>query len=241
MNISQTALAWLYLYAWLLGLGLGAFYDLFRITRVFLGVHYSRRAASRLQSIRLPYLRPWRKREESRLLGIVVFLEDLLFCIIAGISLVLLFYEANDGKFRFLALLCAAAGFLTYRGTLGRLVMMFSEIIAFAIDAAIRYAAFFIALPFRMLYRLIRRRAALLARRVTFTQRKKKRRRFTASENGRTLTDACGLIPKGQTVERKLKRGKQIVKRKEKAIQSVALDARAARHARRGVDRRVCK
>ena len=142
MDISQAALARLYLYALLLGIGLGILYDLLRITRVFLGAHYSRRAARRLQELHLPLLRPRLKRRESRALGIVVFLEDLLFCLFAAVAMILLFYEANRGKIRFPALICVGAGFLLYRSTLGRLVMLSSEVIVFALDTAFRYVCF---------------------------------------------------------------------------------------------------
>ena len=75
MDISQAALARLYLFALLLGIGLGVVYDLLRITRVFLGAHYSRRAAKRLQEISLPLLRARKKKTESRALGFVAVLS----------------------------------------------------------------------------------------------------------------------------------------------------------------------
>ena len=118
-----------------------------RITRVFLGVHYSRRMAKRLRTLSLPFLPPRKRRGESRALGVVVFIEDFLFCACAGIALVLLFYGANNGKFRFSALLCTGAGFLLYRVTLGRLVMLFSVGIAFLIATTVRYLIFFFLYP----------------------------------------------------------------------------------------------
>ena len=150
MTVSQSALAWLYLYAAILGIALGAFYDFFRITRVFLGMHYSRRAANRLRALHLPFLTSRRKTGESRALGIVIFFEDLIFCMVAGIALVILFYEVNSGRFRAPALLCAGAGFLFYRGTIGRAVMLFSEVIAFVIETGVRYLVFFTFYPIRV-------------------------------------------------------------------------------------------
>ena len=84
MEISQRALALLYWYALLLGVGLGAFYDALRITRVFLGVHYNAGAAKRLGAVSLPILGTRGRRRESRFLGVVIFLEDLMFA--AGLS-----------------------------------------------------------------------------------------------------------------------------------------------------------
>ena len=147
MEISQAVLAWLYAYAFLLGICLGGAYDLLRLTRVFLGVHYSRRAAKRLQEIRLPFLKPYQKKKESAALGVVVFIEDLCFCIFTGVAIVLLFYIQNNGKIRASAFLCIGAGFFLYRATLGRIVMLFSEVIAFLVETAIGYAVFFLLYP----------------------------------------------------------------------------------------------
>ncbi len=241
MEISQGDLACLYLYALLLGTALGAFYDLFRITRVFLGVHYSRRAARRLQELRLPLLTPHKRHEESRALGLVVFFEDLIFCLLSGAALILLFYEANNGKFRFPVLICAGAGFLLYRGTLGRPVMMFSEIIAFLIETFFRYLFFFLLFPFRMAARWIKKRLRTAARTAADQIEKQSRSRFTATELGRAGRNACGLIPEDLPKNKTLKRGKPIGNRKEKTIHTHASDARPSRRARCGGHRCVRK
>lgn len=241
MDISQSALAWLYLYALLLGMGLGAFYDVFRITRVFLGVHYSRRTARRLQELRLPFLTPHKKHTESRALGIVVFLEDLFFCVFTGIALVLLFYAANNGKFRFPVLLCAGVGFLLYRGTIGRPVMLFSEVIAFLIETAIRYIVFFLLFPLRILGRWVRKRIRKTVDHTVRIRRRNMRRHYTAAENGRAGRDACGLIPTEIPKQMKLKRGKRIGKGNENAVQSHASDAGTSRRTGRGIHRDICK
>ncbi|MBQ7334900.1 MAG: spore cortex biosynthesis protein YabQ [Clostridia bacterium] len=241
MSISQSALAWLYLYALILGMCLGAIYDLLRITRVFLGVHYSRRAAKRLQEIRLPFLSPYRKKKENRALGIVVFFEDLFFCIFAGIAMILLFYIQNNGKIRFPAFLCAGAGILLYRATLGRLVMLFSEVIAFVIETAVRYTVFFLLYPVRKLAKFIKTKVQIAVNSSVQARRKSLRRRFTASETGRGKRNACGLIPTDIPKSKTLKRGKQIVTGKEKTVQPHAAHARASRRSGRGIHRNICK
>jgi len=241
MDISQSALAWLYLYALLLGIGLGAFYDVFRITRVFLGVHYSRHAARYLQEIRLPFLTAHKRRMESHALGIVVFLEDLIFCILSAVALILLFYEANNGKFRFPVLICVGAGFLLYRGTLGRFAMLFSEVIAFAIETAVRYVCFFLFLPIRFLGRWVFGKSKQVCRSVALANRRTLRRRFTAIEYGRVARDACGMVPKttvGKTVG---KRGKLLGKGTKKTIQSHAVNPGASRRFGGGFHRNICK
>lgn len=241
MEVSQGALAWLYLYALLLGIVLGGVYDILRISRVFLGVHYSRRAARRLQSLRLPLLPPAKKKKESRALGIVIFFEDLLFCVFSGICLILLFYAANNGNFRFLALLIVGIGFLLYRGTAGRLVMWFSEAIAFVIETAVRYVVFFITFPLRVLWRFFKERAIQLYENIKSALGKNRRRRFTTMETARLEQNACGLIPGLPTKKRILKRGRYLGQRKKKTIYAHASRADSSRHSGGGVDRGVCK
>ncbi len=179
-----------------------------------------------------------KKRGESRALGTVVFFEDLLFCIFAGICLILLFYQANNGKFRFPALLSAGAGFLLYRQTLGRCVMLFSEVIAFAIGTAVRYAVFFLLLPFRTAAAWSCSRVRRAVNDTTEIRRRSVRRRFTEDEAKRATVNACGLIPENAPQLRTIKRGKQIAKGK-KAVQSNALDANTAGGVRGRVHRGI--
>ena len=253
MTVSQSALAWLYLYATVLGIALGGFYDLFRITRVFLGMHYSRRAAKRLRELQLPFLRQRRRRGESRALGIVIFLEDLIFCMVAGISLVILFYEVNSGRFRFPALLCAGAGFLLYRGTLGRLVMLVSEVIAFVIETGVRYLVFFSLFPLQVCAKWIKHRADALRRYLLRRHRHTLRRRYTAGQAERVMRDACGLLPTAlkadplkkehpKNKQERHKKGKLIHNGKqEETIHTVASDAHPSRRSDRRFDRNICK
>ena len=238
MNISQSAIAQLYLYALLLGVLLATVYDVLRITRVFLGVRYSRRTVKKLQEIRLPFLKPYQRRGESRLLGIVVFLEDLLFCIFSAVALILLFYQANNGRLRFPAILLVGVGFLLYRGTLGRLLMLFSEVIAFFVEVFFRYLVFFTTLPFRFLVRLICKRIHALASKAARVQKRSVRNRYTKEQLQRLQRDACGLIPEIKPDQRRPKRGKYIAKRK-KTVQSYSACENSVGTSRRRVDRSV--
>ncbi len=239
MEISQGSLARLYFYALLLGIAAGFLYDLLRITRVFLGVHYSRRAAKRLGSIKLPLLGVRRRRGESRALGTVVFVEDLLFCLAVGVAMILLFYGTNNGRIRMLAFVAAGAGFLLYRATVGRLVMLFSEIIAFCVETAFRYAFFFLLYPIKRTTIFLQKRCATARLRVRNASQKRTRRRFTERERERMLKNACGMVPESVGKQRTPKRGKQIAKSTKKTVQPHTADARASRRAGSGVGRGV--
>ena len=231
MSLSQGGLAALYLWSFLLGIFLGGVYDLLRVTRVLLGVHYSQRTAERLQTIQLPLLGHIGKRKRSsRLLGVVLFLEDLFFCLTAGVAMILLFYGANHGKIRIPALLLAAVGFLAYRLSIGRAVMAFSELIAYLIEALLRYVLLFVGYPISILYRLGRRGAEKVAMRLRQHAQLRARRRYTAAETARVSKNACGLISE-EIDTRGVKGGKQIVRQKQKTIQPITARSRASRRA----------
>lgn len=215
MEISQTAIGLLYLYGTLLGAGAGLFYDFLRITRIFLGVHYSRSAIQQLQKIRLPILAPYHEHEENAALGVVIFLEDFFFCILSGIALTILFYECNDGKIRLPVFATFALGFFLYRATLGRLVMLLSEYAAFFLESAVRYLFYFLFYPFRTLGKLLYRLGKRLILKIQSDLWHHSRIRFYKSEL-RDLKQGKGLFPPSP----KQKRGKTNEKRKKDPIQS---------------------
>jgi hypothetical protein len=242
MGISQSAIGALYLYAAFLGLILGAVYDCLRITRVFFGNHYSRRAARRLQEIRLPLLPKAKAHGESRALGVIVFFEDLLFCLLAGVSLILLLYGFNNGKFRFFVVICACIGFLIYRGTLGRIVMLFSEVIAFFLETAFRYLVFFMLFPFRFLKRKLTEQGRALAERELQKRQRRERARYTKKQK-RALVHGCGMIPAERSLRRRdgFKKGRVYATGTKKTVQPNADPARVSGFDRGGIGHRVCK
>lgn len=55
--------------------------------------------------------------------AIVLFICDLIFCLIATVSLLILFFNLSYGRMRMYALVLAVVGFLIWRLTVSRLVM----------------------------------------------------------------------------------------------------------------------
>ena len=196
MEISQLALLRLYLLAVLLGAALGVLYDILRISRVFFGVRYSRRAFRHLYEKKLPYIKISGERKESRFLGTLIFFEDLFFGIFCGVSTILLFYAANDGKFRFLALVCILGGFFLYRGTVGRPVMLTSELIAYGVEVVFRYAVFVGLLPIRMLIKFLRATLGRICAALRSALQKHIRKQYTERQNPKNERYAGGLIPR---------------------------------------------
>ena len=145
------------------GIFLGAVYDTVRISRIFFGVSYTSRGRKLYEKVKLPLISKyksdnlrgkWEHNSGARkvMLDIIVFIGDVLFCFFAALVCVVIMYHTNDGKARWIIFFGMALGFSTYYFTLGRLVMLFSEYIVFALRCVFCYIVFFISLPMRFLY-----------------------------------------------------------------------------------------
>ena len=80
------------------GIFLGLVYDFFRISRMF-------------------FLRN----------RVIIFFEDLLFCLICSLTFIILFYNYSFGQMRAFAFLGSIGGFCAYYFTLGRFTRCFCE------------------------------------------------------------------------------------------------------------------
>lgn len=151
MYLSQVAIARLYLWSFLTGTMLGAVYDCLRLSRLLPGGVPPCRLRSRRMPI-LGLLPPPRKRTSVKLLQ---FTEDICFCVLAGVAVILLFYEAFDGKLRPSAGIVIAAGFGIFRLGIGRLAKRAAAWIGFFLELGVRYIYYFVMLPAVWLRRLI--------------------------------------------------------------------------------------
>ncbi|MBQ3639331.1 MAG: spore cortex biosynthesis protein YabQ [Clostridia bacterium] len=180
MELSQSDIAALYFTALILGVALGFFFDLLRLPRRLL---VSDRSNSAPQTAA-----PLRKRRAVR---IVVFLEDFLFCILASVALILLFYEKNNGKVRPAVFLASIAGFAAYRATLGRLanrlIGTLSRLLRRAIRAALR--------PLCRIAGKIGNRFRQILADCGERMEKRRRKHYTAAQTLLAETTAAGLLP----------------------------------------------
>ncbi len=207
MNLSQSAIFWLYACSALLGVALGLLYDGLRITRIFLGESYSTKGG--FYERELPLIGRIRKKGKRRILRPVIFAEDFLFCILAGVFQILLFYQLHNGNVRLPAIFFLIGGFFAYRFTLGKPILWCSERIAFFVECAIRYVLFVLFWPVRWLRLLL---GHLCKRAIEAAERKKRihdTKRLLAISLPEEL---CG----GRTKERRKSR----VRAKKKTIQS---------------------
>lgn len=157
MEVSQLDLLYMILACLLLGAALGAVYDVFRLLRRAADTVRGGEVPSYARSWKLPFLGCPGDRKHGNALshGVTVFVTvfcDVLFGLIAGISVLLLLYDRNDGIFRLSAPAGVAVGFSLYRISLGRLIAAFEDAILFFAGILARYLFLIILLPFRLLF-----------------------------------------------------------------------------------------
>ncbi len=167
MALSQAALARLYLSAFLLGVLWGLCYDAMILLRGCLAL--PARAST----------------PRSRVTSVLRFLADVLLCLSATVSLILLFYRLNRGSLRPLALLCAPVGLCLYRSTLGRAVQALFAILAERIRKVERWAFRFLTYPARSLLRFL----FGVFQRIRKGHQRKRRAHFTKTLTQRTERD----------------------------------------------------
>lgn len=131
--------------------------------------------------------------------NVLVFFEDILFWLIAALTVTIMLYAANGGRIRAFAPVCCALGFAIWYYTAGKLVIAFSENIIYALRTALSAAAKLIYTVF------IRPPAALIgftASAIIKAVRRRRRARFTRLDEKRLLAAAkrgfslCDTAPK---------------------------------------------
>ena len=118
-----------FLYAMAVGFGLGAFYDVFRILRVFV-------------------------RCEKR----HVILQDVVFCFVAGVASFLLCLAVNWGEIRFYLLAGEAIGLCAYFLTLGEVTLWLSKLLLRILKAIWRFLLRWFLRPLKRLFLAIARK-----------------------------------------------------------------------------------
>jgi len=142
------------LYATVFGYFIGAFYDVFRITRIVFGV--SRSAVShrfdRLYKKRIPDV--FSKERGKVFSAIFVCVTDIIFLTLSGVAFILFLYCFNYGKFRWFILASAVLGFRLYYLTLGRAVVFSSGFISDTLKLALNCTVYLLCYPLRLFSRI---------------------------------------------------------------------------------------
>lgn len=164
MEVSQSALARMLCCCFLCGLVLGLFYDLLRLTRMPLGSGLPPRAERLAMRLSIPRrLRPFAPRPSQRgnekrsrvAVFVVSLIEDVFFCLVAAVVLVLVLYATNDGQLRLGAVAMLLLGFVGYLITLGRPMRFCLSVLAVVARAMVVWLFCLVAYPFAALIRLL--------------------------------------------------------------------------------------
>lgn len=123
-QIYAPAQLFLFLQAIFFGIGLGIFYDVFRILRIAV-------------------------KDNS----IIIFFEDLLFFISASIFTFLFIFSVNSGQLRWFIFLGLILGFVVYYFTLGKLVLKISQVIIKAVKTIFKFLFSLFIKPFVIIFR----------------------------------------------------------------------------------------
>ncbi len=133
-------------YSVILGLIFGGIYDIIRVVQILCGIaSYS---DGRVE------MRLGKNVRGSRAAFVIFLLTDLAFMLTVTVMYSFFAYWADNGRVRFYLMLAAAVGFYIYYNTLGRLVMLFSDLIVRLIK---RTFTVLVLKPVRFILRLLRR------------------------------------------------------------------------------------
>ncbi len=196
MGLPEENLVLLLIYSLSVGAFLGVLWDCFRIIRI---LFYGKRKTG----TRSPTLLPSNEKDVSRALafshtqsffspsGIAIFLSDIIFCLTAAISVIILLFHLNGGEIRGFALLGAALGFSVYYFTVGRLTVLFSDII---IKTVKKFIYTLLSLTVIPVFRLLRKPLIWLLRKTSVKLGKIKtaayiKKRINNAKNGFGLFD----------------------------------------------------
>lgn len=193
MELSQTGIAKLYLFALILGVALGFILDMLRLPRIFAQQTVDFGKQTPANSLRKRHIVAF----------VIVFLEDFLFCIAAAVSLILLFYEQNNGKVRPFAFLAAGIGFTLYRLTLAKPIRRLTELIFQWIIRTMKTVAHALLKPLRRFYLAV---SLVVKKRLSAWRaivERQKRKRHTAKIFALVETTAAGLLPNDCVLSKK--------------------------------------
>lgn len=137
VEFDQSAFIFLIIWSFVVGVFLGAVYDIFRIRRI----SFSPEIRSKTRILKddvcpkhgTSKLRGFFRKNIEIIDLVLIFFEDVIFMVFSAIVISLLTYKFNSGKIRWFILASAAIGFTCYYLTIGRLVKRCAEKIIRAI------------------------------------------------------------------------------------------------------------
>lgn len=146
-----------FLYSLLLGAFFGLIYDIFRIIRIAIsgvGIGTNKPASAKIDELSSHIIaksargrKAKKNRVGEKLYDILVFIQDVLFFLIAAMLLTVFLYCFNFGQLRLYIYIGVFAGFLAYYNTVGRLIAAVSGLILSVVKLLIIFLVYSIITP----------------------------------------------------------------------------------------------
>ncbi len=177
MELSQWQMARAAFYAVLVGVFLGAVYDIFRVHHLAMEPEHG--GSSLGEGLR----------------AVIIFIEDILYALFSAVVVCILLYHTNYGRIRYFMLLGALAGFLLWRATAGRLIMLAAASIIAALRALFSFIFRRILRPLLnfllVIIKFTKFTLAYIPKRIYNSYNKKKKRRFTQKMTAKMIEEAA--------------------------------------------------
>lgn len=176
------------------GVFLGVVYDIFRILRI------GRASDLSVSGALYDKIRP-KKPLLGRILhtksikiadNVIVFIEDILFWLIAAVTEILFIFHTNGGEIRIYCLLSSIAGFFLYHQTLGKLAMLFAKQIIFLFRCLIYWILYVIIYPVKLIIKGIRKLYGLTMGRIFISMKNKRQKAYSDKMKKAVLLAASG-------------------------------------------------
>ena len=211
MQLSQSALFYLFCASFLAGLALSLFYDVLYCTRIWMMPPQIRYSVGAIQKMRVS--RPQkRSAKKAKGLSVAVFFEDVLFCIVCALTLILLLYWLNNGAFRAAAPLFMAAGFFLWRISISKGFRIALQWIAFGIETVI----YTLCIPIKRLFTWIVQKYKKNAQIRHIKRSAKQREAYTKQELQNIAKTAERLLP--IEVKSRMQKGESHARKSKKAV-----------------------
>ncbi len=128
IEISPLLQAKLLLSCAVLGLVVGAVYDMLRLSGIFFGIRYHQRRYKRIESLKIPFVKKplsYSKKNGGKAVGerIFVAVVDFACFVLSAVVMCVLCYGYNNGKFRVFGLLGGIFGLFLYRIALRKVIL----------------------------------------------------------------------------------------------------------------------
>lgn len=126
------------------GIFLGALYDIFRFIRI------ARNDKTYALNVALKTKFRFQAKNKCPILiseDIILFIEDLLFFIIAAITEILAVYDFNNGEIRIYCLLFSVIGFIFYQKTIGHFLISVSRRLLYLYRRLLYFFACMVLIP----------------------------------------------------------------------------------------------